>query len=101
MGIESRVRVRALSPKGAMGLMQIMPKTSAELSTRYHLGSDPYDPRNNILAGAAYLREMHDRYGPPVSSPLTTPGRLATTNIWRRVGRCRSRRRTASRCSCR
>jgi len=65
MGIESRVRVRALSPKGAMGLMQIMPKTYAEMSARYHLGSDPYDPRNNILAGAAYLREMHDRYGSP------------------------------------
>jgi hypothetical protein len=65
MGIESSVRVRALSPKGAMGLMQIMPKTYAELRARYHLGPDPYDPRNNILAGAAYLHEMHDRYGSP------------------------------------
>jgi hypothetical protein len=65
MRVESGARVRALSPKGAMGLMQIMPKTYAEMSARYHLGSDPYDPRNNILAGAAYLREMHDRYGSP------------------------------------
>jgi Transglycosylase SLT domain len=65
MGVESSVRVHALSPKGAMGLMQIMPKTYAELRSRYHLGSDPYDPRNNILAGAAYLREMRDRYGSP------------------------------------
>jgi hypothetical protein len=47
-----------------MGLMQIMPETYAELRFRYHLGADPYEPRNNILAGAAYLREMHDRFGP-------------------------------------
>jgi len=32
---------------------------------RYGLGRDPFDPRDNILAGAAYLREMHDRYGSP------------------------------------
>ena len=63
--IESGGRATAVSPKGAMGLMQIMPKTYAKLSARYHLSPDPYDPRNNILAGAAYLREMHDRYGSP------------------------------------
>lgn len=55
----------ALSPKGAMGLMQIMPKTWAELSARYGLGRDPFDPHDNILAGVAYLREMHHRYGSP------------------------------------
>ena len=48
-----------------MGLMQIMPDTWTELRTRHRLGRDPYDPRDNILAGAAYLREMHDRYGSP------------------------------------
>ena len=42
-----------------------MPGTWAELRARYGLGSDPYDPRHNILAGTAYLREMHDRYGSP------------------------------------
>ena len=47
-----------------MALMQVMPGTFAELTRRYGLGSDPYDPRANILAGAAYLREMYDRYGP-------------------------------------
>ena len=47
-----------------MGLMQIMPETYAELRLRYHLGADPYAPRSNILAGAAYLHELHDRYGP-------------------------------------
>jgi hypothetical protein len=51
-------------PRGAIGLMQIMPSTWAELSARYGLGSDPFDLRANILAGAAYLKEMHDRFGP-------------------------------------
>lgn len=62
---ESAGDVRAKSAKGAMGLMQIMPETWAELRLRYHLGNDPYDPHDNILAGAAYLRELHDRYGSP------------------------------------
>ncbi len=48
-----------------MGLMQIMPGTWAELRERYNLGNDPYDPRDNILAGTAYLRELLDRYGSP------------------------------------
>jgi hypothetical protein len=55
----------AVSPKGAIGLMQIMPATWMELRTRYHLGADPYQPRDNILAGAAYLAELHDLYGSP------------------------------------
>jgi hypothetical protein len=63
--IESGARAYAISPKGAMGLMQIMPKTYARLRTRYHLGPNPYDPRDNILAGVAYLREMQDRFGSP------------------------------------
>ncbi len=65
MRVESRGDVRAISPKGAMGLMQIMPATWADLRARHGLGNDPYAPRDNILAGAAYLREMHDRYGSP------------------------------------
>jgi hypothetical protein len=64
MQLESHGDTTALSAKGAMGLMQIMPETYAELRLRYHLGSDPYAPRSNILAGAAYLHELHDRYGP-------------------------------------
>jgi hypothetical protein len=48
-----------------MGLMQIMPKTWTELRARYGLGADPYDVRDNILAGAAYIRELYDRYGAP------------------------------------
>lgn len=65
MHIESAGEVRARSRKGAMGLMQIMPKTWADLRARYGLGVDPYDPRDNILAGAAYIRELRDRYGAP------------------------------------
>ena len=53
------------SRAGAMGLMQLMPETWAELRDRYALGSNPYDPRDNILAGAAYLRELYERYGYP------------------------------------
>ncbi|BAV50890.1 lytic transglycosylase, catalytic [Mesorhizobium loti] len=45
--------------------MQIMPDTWAELRLRNQLGRDPYDPRDNILAGTAYLRELYDRYGSP------------------------------------
>jgi hypothetical protein len=63
MQAESRGVVRAVSPKGAMGLMQIMPDTWSGLRSRYGLGPNPFDPHDNIVAGAAYLRELHDRYG--------------------------------------
>lgn len=53
------------SRAGAMGLMQVMPGTYAALARRHGFGSDPHDPRNNILAGTAYLRAMYDRYGYP------------------------------------
>lgn len=62
---ESAGDARAVSPQGAMGLMQIMPETWKDLRSRYDLGLDPFDPHDNILAGAAYMREMHDRYGSP------------------------------------
>ncbi len=53
------------SHAGAMGLMQIMPATWAGLRARYDLGPDPHDPRDNIVAGTAYLRAMYDRFGYP------------------------------------
>jgi hypothetical protein len=62
MQAESAGDVRARSKKGAMGLMQIMPATWTMLRNRLGLGDDPFDPRDNILAGAAYLRDLHDRY---------------------------------------
>lgn len=63
MRAESRGNPRAISPAGALGLMQIMPATWTGLTARYGLGNDPFEARANILAGAAYLREMLDRYG--------------------------------------
>lgn len=65
MQAESAGDARARSPKGALGLMQIMPETWAVLRSRYNLGADPYDIHDNILGGAAFLRELHDRYGEP------------------------------------
>lgn len=63
--VESAGRVHAVSSAGAMGLMQIMPDTWAELRLRHRLGDDPFDPRNNILGGTAYLRQMYERFGAP------------------------------------
>ena len=63
MRTESAGDVRAISSAGAMGLMQVMPDTWADLRIRHALGRDPFEPRDNILAGTAYLREMWDRYG--------------------------------------
>ncbi|TPI13051.1 lytic transglycosylase domain-containing protein [Mesorhizobium sp. B4-1-3] len=53
------------SRAGAMGLMQVMPATYNEMRVAQGLGGDPYDPRDNILAGTAYLRAMYDRFGFP------------------------------------
>ena len=53
------------SRAGAMGLMQLMPATWAELRSELQLGSNPYDPRDNILAGSLYLRKLGDRFGYP------------------------------------
>jgi len=53
------------SRKGAVGLMQLMPATWAEMRARFGLGVDPDDPRDNIVAGACYLRLMYDRFGYP------------------------------------
>jgi len=62
---ESDGNPRDVSPKGAKGLMQLMPATWAEMRAQYGLGTDVFDPRDNILAGAAYLRMMRDRFGYP------------------------------------
>jgi soluble lytic murein transglycosylase-like protein len=53
---ESAYRTDAVSPKGAIGLMQLMPKTAAELN------ANPYDPAQNAEAGAQYLRELLLKY---------------------------------------
>jgi soluble lytic murein transglycosylase-like protein len=53
------------SSAGARGLMQIMPSTYDDMRQQHRLGSDPYDPRDNILAGAAYLRWLREKYPYP------------------------------------
>lgn len=70
MAVESRGRSTLhgkpiASAAGAMGLMQIMPDTWRYLRGRYGLGADPFDPHDNIFAGAAYLRELYARFGYP------------------------------------
>ena len=53
------------SHAGAMGLMQLMPGTWQAMRAANALGADPHDPRDNILAGTAYLRLMYNRFGYP------------------------------------
>ena len=60
---ESESKEDAVSPKGAMGLMQLMPETWADMKLRHDLGDDPFDPRDNVFAGTAYLSFLWDRYG--------------------------------------
>ena len=67
------------SRAGAMGLMQLMPGTWAELRNQLKLGPDPYDPHDNIIAGTAYLRQLSDRFGYPgmVAAYNAGPARYA------------------------
>lgn len=65
MHVESRGRVHAISPKGAMGCMQIMPATWRYLTARYGLGGDPWNARFNMIGGALYLAEMARQFGFP------------------------------------
>ena len=62
---ESRGHPNAVSPKGAIGCMQIMPATWAYLSQRYGLGADPFDARMNMIGGALYLTDLTRRFGLP------------------------------------
>lgn len=79
MRAESAFDPTATSRAGAMGLMQVMPATYAELRARYRLGPNPYAPRDNIMAGTAYLRELYDRFGGPgfLAAYNAGPGRYA------------------------
>jgi hypothetical protein len=78
MRAESSGQVYETSEPGAMGLMQVMPQTYDELRQRYALGDDPYDPHDNVMAGAAYMRELYDLYGSPgfLAAYNAGPGRF-------------------------
>lgn len=67
------------SHAGAMGLMQLMPPTWTAMRAAHGLGRNPHDPRDNILAGTAYLRAMYDRFGYPglFAAYNAGPGRYA------------------------
>lgn len=73
------------SSAGAMGLMQLMPETYAEMQAQYGLGGDPYDPHDNIMAGSAYIRQLYDRFGAPdfLAAYNAGPGRV---DQWRNNG---------------
>lgn len=76
-----------VSRAGAMGLMQLMPATWIEMRAAYGLGADPFDPHDNIMAGAAYLKAMYERFG--------YPGLFAAYNAGpRRYSEVRAGRRT-------
>ena len=67
------------SHAGAMGLMQVMPGTYEELRREHDLGRNPHVPRDNILAGTAYLRKMYDLFGSPgfLAAYNAGPGRYS------------------------
>ena len=58
IAVESAHRPDAVSPEGAQGLMQLMPRTARMLGV-----SDPFDPRANVEGGVAYLRRLADEFG--------------------------------------
>jgi hypothetical protein len=67
-----------VSGAGAMGLMQLEPETYQEMAARYSLGTDPFNPYDNIMAGTAYIHEMYEVYGSPgfLAAYNAGPGRL-------------------------
>lgn len=84
MQVESRGRTHLAgrpitSRAGAMGLMQLMPGTWEAMRRQHGLGPNPHDPRDNIMAGTAYLRAMYDRFGYPglFAAYNAGPGRYA------------------------
>src|SRR5207253_867250 len=62
---ESAGNVRAVSPKGAVGLMQLMPGTAKDLGV-----NNAFDPASNVEGGTAYIRQLLDRYGLDMAKAL-------------------------------
>jgi len=67
-----------VSRAGAVGLMQLLPQTYKEMAAEHKLGANPFDTRDNIMAGAAYLRWLKIKYGYPAmfAAYNAGPGRL-------------------------
>lgn len=68
------------SNKGAMGLMQLMPETWREWRATLGLGTDAYEPLDNITAATAYLHVLYAKYGYPRCLPPTMTGRAILSN---------------------
>ncbi len=101
---ESGWDVKAVSPKGAMGLMQLMPDTWNLMRSSHALGPDPFDPHDNIMAGTAFLKILYAHFGYPAlfaaynagearyenhfltGKPLPKETRLYVAEIGRRLG---------------
>ena len=78
MQVESGGKQSARSKKGAIGLTQLMPSTAKEL------GVNPYDPWQNLLGGARYLRQQYERFGDwskALAAYNAGPGRVEKGNI--------------------
>jgi len=83
MHVESRFNSFAVSPVGALGLMQILPETGQEMALKHgvawHGRRTLFNPEINVKLGIAYLRELTDRYG-NISTALAAynwgPGRI-------------------------
>ena len=67
-----------ISRAGAVGLMQVLPETYDEMAVAHKLGANPFDARDNIMAGTAYLRWLHQKYGFPAmfAAYNAGPGKL-------------------------
>jgi hypothetical protein len=74
--VESNYKARARSPKGAMGLMQLMPSTARVYKVR-----NPFDPRANIEAGIKHLKSLIDRFGIELGLAAYNAGEGAVTRF--------------------
>jgi soluble lytic murein transglycosylase-like protein len=80
--VESNYNTRAVSRRGAQGLMQLMPSTARRFNV-----TNPYDPAQNVLAGAQYLRELHTLFNGnmPLILAAYNAGPKAVSNYHMRI----------------